>query len=82
MRFLLGKASSSPRSHAIGTQHIWFDVISEENEIEHRLTKSNHPWTNGQLERMHRTTMDAEVKLLLEDNHDQLRIQRADFMGA
>ena len=44
----------------------------EVNEIEHRLTKSNHPWTNGQLEQMHRTTMDAGVKLLFEDNHDQL----------
>ena len=26
-----------------------FDMICEANGIEHRLTKPNHPWTNGQL---------------------------------
>jgi transposase InsO family protein len=31
-----------------------FDMICEANEIEHRLTKPNHPWTNGQVERMTR----------------------------
>jgi hypothetical protein len=25
-----------------------FDMICEANDIEHRLTKPNHPWTNGQ----------------------------------
>ncbi len=25
-----------------------FDMICEANNIEHRLTKPNHPWTNGQ----------------------------------
>lgn len=29
-----------------------FDMICEVNGIEHRLTKPNHPWTNGQVERM------------------------------
>ena len=33
-----------------------FDMICEANDIEHRLTKPNHPWTNGQVERMNRTT--------------------------
>ena len=28
-----------------------FDMICEANDIEHRLTKPNHPWTNGQAER-------------------------------
>ena len=32
-----------------------FDMIFEANGIEHRLTKPNHPWTNGQVERMNRT---------------------------
>ena len=27
-----------------------FDVICQENDIEHRLTKFRHPWTNGQVE--------------------------------
>ncbi len=26
-----------------------FDMICEANGIEHRLTKPNHPWTNGQV---------------------------------
>ncbi len=33
-------------------QHI-FDSVCEENNIEHRLTKVSHPWTNGQVERMY-----------------------------
>ena len=36
-----------------------FDRICAANGIEHRLTKPNHPWTNGQVERMNRTIMLA-----------------------
>ena len=32
-----------------------FDRVCQEHGIEHRLTKPNHPWTNGQVERMNRT---------------------------
>ncbi len=32
-----------------------FDMRCQENGIEHRFTKINHPWTNGQVERMSRT---------------------------
>ena len=39
-----------------------FDRVCEENGTEHRLTKVNHPWTNGQVERMNRTIKDATVK--------------------
>ncbi|MBS1084622.1 DDE-type integrase/transposase/recombinase, partial [Gluconobacter kondonii] len=39
-----------------------FDMICEAHEIEHRLTKPNHPWTNGQVERMNRTIKEATVK--------------------
>ena len=39
-----------------------FDMICEANDIEHRLTKPNHPWTNGQVERMNRTIKEATVK--------------------
>jgi transposase InsO family protein len=35
-------------------EHI-FDRVCGDNGIEHRLTKVNHPWTNGQVERMNRT---------------------------
>ncbi len=32
-----------------------FDRACRRHGIEHRLTKPNHPWTNGQVERMNRT---------------------------
>ena len=59
-----------------------FDIICEVNDIEHRLTKPNHPWTNGQVERMNRTIKEATVKRFHYENHDQLRTHLADFMAA
>ena len=47
-----------------------FDQICREHGIEHRLTKPNHPWTNGQVERMNRTIKDATVKRYHYDSHD------------
>ena len=31
-----------------------FELACAQNDIEHRLTKPRHPWTNGQVERMNR----------------------------
>ena len=59
-----------------------FDMICEANGIEHRLTKPNHPWTNGQVERMNRTIKDATVKRFHYETHDQLRTHLADFLAA
>ena len=59
-----------------------FDMICEANGIEHRLTKPNHPWTNGQVERMNRTIKEATVKRFHYESHDQLRTHLADFMAA
>jgi transposase InsO family protein len=59
-----------------------FDMICEANGIEHRLTKPNHPWTNGQVERMNRTIKAATVQRFHDDSHDQLRTHLADFMAA
>jgi len=50
--------------------------------IDHRLTKPNHPWTNGQVERMNRTIKDATVKRYHYDSHDQLRTHIGDFVSA
>lgn len=50
-----------------------FDRICREHGIEHRLTKPNHPWTNGQVERMNRTIKDATVKRYHYSSHDELR---------
>ena len=59
-----------------------FDMICQANGIEHRLTKPNHPWTNGQVERMNRTIKEATVKRYHYDSHDQLSTHLADFMAA
>ena len=59
-----------------------FDMICAENDIEHRLTKPNHPWTNGQVERMNRTIKEATVKRYHYDRHDQLRQHLQDFIDA
>ncbi|WP_010140769.1 IS481 family transposase [Oceanicola sp. S124] len=50
--------------------------------IEHRLTKPNHPWTNGQVERMNRTIKEATVKRFHYESHDQLQTHLSDFMAA
>ena len=44
-----------------------FDMLCEANGIEHRLTKPNHPWTNGQVERMNRTLKEATVQRVAID---------------
>src|SRR5271170_4478768 len=50
-----------------------FDRVCLLHEIDHRLTKPNHPWTNGQVERMNRTIKEATVQRYHYDSHDQLR---------
>jgi len=50
--------------------------------IEHRLTKPNHPGTNGQVERMNRTIKDATVKRYHYDSHEQLRDHLKLFINA
>jgi transposase InsO family protein len=51
-------------------------------DIEHRLTKPRHPWTNGQVERMNRTIKEATVKRYYHETHGQLRQHLADFVAA
>lgn len=36
-----------------------FELACADHSIDHRLTKPNHPWTNGQVERMNRTIKDG-----------------------
>ena len=59
-----------------------FDRACQRHGIEHRLTKPNHPWTNGQVERMNRTIKEATVKRYHHDSHDQLRTHLANFVMA
>ncbi len=59
-----------------------FDMRCRENGIEHRFTKINHPWTNGQVERMNRTIKETTVRRYHYDSHDQLRRHLGDFVDA
>jgi len=59
-----------------------FDMRCQENGIEHRLTKIQHPWTNGQVERMNRTIKDATVKRYHYESHRQLDAHLHDFINA
>ena len=81
--------------HTYAFHHI-FDRVCDENGIEHRHTRINHPRTNGQVERMNRTIKEGEadqktirgivfplnVKRFHSDSHDQLRRHLADFLAA
>jgi transposase InsO family protein len=59
-----------------------FGRACRHHRIEHRLTKPNHPWTNGQVERMNRTIKEATVQRYHYDNHEQLRRHLDDFVAA
>jgi transposase-like protein len=59
-----------------------FDRICRDHEIEHRLTKPKHPWTNGQVERMNRTLKDATVRRYHYETHRQLREHLTAFLDA
>jgi transposase InsO family protein len=59
-----------------------FDRACWRHDIEHRLTKPKHPWTNGQVERMNRTIKEATVKRYHYDSHTQLTAHLHDFIDA
>ena len=59
-----------------------FEYACAQHDIEHRLTKPNHPWTNGQVERMNRTLKEATVRRYYYDTHDQLRAHLSAFVEA
>jgi transposase InsO family protein len=59
-----------------------FDLACAQHGIGHRLTKFNHPWTNGQVERMNRTIKDATVRRFYYETHESLRTHLATFLDA
>jgi transposase InsO family protein len=62
--------------------HHIFDRVCDEHGIDHRLTKTNHPWTNGQVERMNRTLKEATVKTYHYQTHDHLKEHLHTFLMA
>lgn len=74
--------AEQPRNrNTIYSRPMRLDMICAANGIEHRLTRPNHPWTSGQVERMNRTIKDTTVKRYHYDSHDQLRSHLADFLN-
>ncbi|GCE81985.1 transposase [Komagataeibacter diospyri] len=72
-----------PRNRGMAwSRSMRFDMICEANGIEQRLTKPNHPGTNGQVERTCRTIREATVKHFHYDSHEQLRTHLNDFIAA
>jgi transposase InsO family protein len=59
-----------------------FEFACAKADIDHRLTKPKHPWTNGQVERMNRTLKEATVQRFFSQTHDQLRRHLTDFVAA
>ena len=62
-------------------QHI-FGRVCQEHGIEPRLTNPNHPWTNGQVERMNRTLKEATVKKFYDQTHQHLKEHLHTFLMA
>src|SRR6266850_4664356 len=59
-----------------------FERVCREQGISPRLTKVNHPWTNGQGERMNRTLKEATVKKYSDQTHQHLREHLQAFLMA
>ena len=59
-----------------------FDRICAQHQIDHRLTQINHPWTNGQVERMNRTLKEATVKKYYYHTHQQIKDHLHTFLSA
>jgi transposase InsO family protein len=59
-----------------------FDFACAQLGIDHRLTKFNHPWTNGQVERMIRTVKEATVRRFYYATHESLRGHLETFLAA
>lgn len=59
-----------------------FDLVCAKENIDHRLTKVAHPWTNGQVERMNRTIKEATVKRYHYSSHKQLKEHLHTFLMA
>lgn len=71
----LMKRGRNYRSHA-------FEDMCHQYGIEHRLTQFNHPWTNGQVERMNRTIKQATVKIYHYQTINQFKEHLYHFLQA
>ena len=59
-----------------------FNRVCWAHGIDHRLTKPNHPWTNGQVERMNRTIKEGTVNRYYYQTGEELQIHLDAFIAA
>ena len=71
--------NTSSKKHKVP---VAFDKLCAAHGIDHRLTKPYHPWTNGQVERMHRTLKEETVYTYFYETHAQLRKHLKAFLDA
>ena len=76
MPFVVGELDAIIREHNVDPVRHGCD------QIEHRLTKIKHPWTNDQVERMNRTIKEATVKRFHYDDHSQIETHLTTFINA
>ncbi len=70
------------RDEGVLLRCLFFKAACADLNIEPRLTKPAHPWTNGQGERMKCTTKNATVWRYHYDDHAQLEPHLIDFIAA
>lgn len=73
------KNSTGPTAMLLGHP---FDRVCRRQGMEHRLTKPNHPWTNGHVERMNRTSKEAMVNRSFYQTHAHLEQHLKTFVNA
>ena len=74
-------AFTDPKYPGSAVEEVKLALACAQNDIDHRLTKPRHPWTNGQVERMNRTIKEATVKRCHYETHDQLRQHLSEFIA-
>jgi transposase len=57
-----------------------FDLVCEEHDIKHRLTKFRHPWTNGQVEIMNKVLKGHTIKLYHYETLEELKRHTMSFL--
>ncbi|WP_157279728.1 MULTISPECIES: integrase core domain-containing protein [unclassified Pseudomonas] len=60
----------------------FFDRVSHEQAIKHRLIHVYHPCTNGHVEHMHRTVKDATIKVFQYPDFAALKADVLAFVTA
>ena len=77
-----GRQFTGRRKGEKTTKEHRFERKCEKRGIKHKLTKVNHPWTNGQVERMNRTLKEATVKRYHYEGEEEVKSHLEAFVEA